>query len=242
MAAAAQHQERWEQNSMLILASKAKTTDFLDVLIPFSSNKNPWTIESTGPSSRRLALDDKEVLVSGTSQDGPLVVSGQCGVVSRHKGADETYALIEGTELGRKGQLLISSSLKTEVWKGRYEPTMNALVSLKDKKASFDLKPWPGDAGLLLNPPRANPGQEPTALLLTAVTFRLDAKPSRMLIFHGYSPELKFDDPLAEAKTNWQNDYLAPFYKRQSLEFSYDPLTSTVTILLEPGEHQVIWQ
>ena len=237
-----QNTERWETSSLLILAKKAKTMDFLDVLMPFSSEKNPWMVENTGTSSRRLALNGKEVLVSSASQDGPLTVRGQCGVVSRRNGADETYALIEGTELARKGQTLVSSSLKTEVWKGRYESTLNALVNLKDKKASFDLKPWPGDAGLLLNPPRAVPGKEPTALLLTEITFRVDSKPSRMLVFHGYSPELKFSDPSAEAKTTWPNDYLAPFYKRQSLDFSYDPLTSTVTILLEPGEHQVIWQ
>src|SRR6202012_4992752 len=114
--------------------------------------------EKVGASARRLVLKDKEVLVSGESADGPLTVGGQCGVVSRRSGQDQTFALIEGTRLVRKGQPLISSTLKTPVWADRYPATMNALVSLPDKRASFDLRPWPLDDQLLLNPPRAMPG------------------------------------------------------------------------------------
>jgi hypothetical protein len=128
-----------------VLQKKAKTTDFLNVLLPFSGEKNPWKMESIGTSAQRLVLQNKEVLVSGPSADGLLMVNGQCGVVSRPNGLEQSYALIEGTELARKGQTLISSSLKTSVWTRRYSTTVNALVSLKDKRASFDLKPWPGD-------------------------------------------------------------------------------------------------
>ncbi|MEO6828510.1 MAG: heparinase II/III family protein, partial [Acidobacteriaceae bacterium] len=145
--------------SMLILGKKAKTTDFLNVLVPYSSEKNPWTEVALSPSARRLTLNGKQVDISGRSEGGALTVVGQCGVVTSNSGNDESYALTEGTELRAGKQILVSAFLKTERWNGRYLPTLNALVSLQDKRASFDLKPWPGDVGMLLNPPLAVPGE-----------------------------------------------------------------------------------
>ena len=242
VAAAAKHESRWETTSMLVFGKTARTTDFLNVLVPYSSEKNPWTEVTLGASARRLTLNGKQVDISGQSVTGPLTVAGQCGVVTSNSGNQESYALIEGTKLRAGNQVLVSAFLKTDRWTGRYVPALNALVSLKDKRASFDLKPWPGDAGMLLNPPRAVPGKEPTALLLTSVTFHVSTRPEHMLIFHGYAPELKLKDPAAEAKTKWPNDYLAPVYKRQVLDFDYDAEHGTVTVLLEPGEHQVVWE
>lgn len=228
--------------SLLVLQKKAKTTDFLNVLLPFSEEKNPWTTESVGASAQRLVLHKKEVLVSGPSTDGLLRVDGQCGVVSRLNGMDQTYALIEGTELARNGQTLISSRLKTSVWEGRYSTTVNGLVSLNDKRASFDLKPWPGDTTLLLNPPHAVPGEEPPAPLLIAVSFRVDASPTKMLVLHSFTGELKFNDQRSDQLERWPRDYHAGVYKRQPLPFTYDSTSHIVTVLLEPGEHQLLWE
>ena len=228
--------------SLLVLQKKAKTTDFLNVLLPFSGEKNPWTMETIGASTRRLVLQNKEVLVSGPSADELLTVDGQCGVISRLNGLDQTYALIEGTELARNGQTLISSKLKTIVWTGRYSIAVNGLVSLNDKRASFDLKPWPGDETLLLNPPRAVPGEEPTAPLLIAVSFRIDSRPTKMLVLHSFAGTLKFNDPEFDKKTRWKRDYHAELYKRKPLAFTYDPTSHIVTVVLEPGEHQLLWE
>jgi hypothetical protein len=241
--APSQHpQPRWANFSLLVLQKKAKATDFLNVLLPFSGEKNPWTIESVGPSAQRLVLSEKEVLVSGSSADGPLRVDGQCGVVTQIHGSDQSYALIEGTALTRKGQVLISSALQTNVWTGRYAPAVNALVSLPDKRASFDLRPWPLDDTLLLNPPRAIPGKEPTALLLVSISFHVDARPARMLVLHSFTGALNFNDPAEEKQAQWARDYHASVLKREPLAFTYDPASSTVTILLEPGEHQIVWE
>ncbi|HZL28918.1 MAG TPA: heparinase II/III family protein [Acidobacteriaceae bacterium] len=237
-----QNADRWATFSLLVLAKKAKTTDFLNVLLPFSAENNRWSVENVGASARRLTLKDKEVLVAGESADGPLVVKGQCGVVSRRNGRDRTYALIEGTGLARKGQGLISSTLKTTVWADRYPATMNALVSLPDKRASFDLRPWPLDDQLLLNPPRAVPGREPTALLLISVSFHVDAKPARMVVLHSFSGDLKLHDPDFDKEAAWPRDWHAAVYKREALPFTYDAATGMVTIELEPGEHQVVWE
>jgi len=234
--------ERTEHFSLLILQKKAKTTDFLNVLIPFSAAQNPWTMEAVGKSAQRLVLDKKEVLVSGESAEGPLTVEGQCGMVSRLGAVDQTYALMEGTGLSRRGETLIATSLDTPVWKGRYPTTVNALVSLADQRASIDLRPWPGDSTLLLNPPRAVQGQEPTALLLVAVSFHVNAKPTNMLVMHSFSGDLKFNDAAWEKETDWARDYHARVYKREPIQFKYDAATSVVTVLLEPGEHQLLWQ
>ena len=234
--------DRWDTYSLLILQKQAKTTDFLNVLVPFAGDKNPWITTKLSPSATRLTLNDKAVTVSGESADRVLTVKGQCGVVSQLSGTDQTYALIEGTELTRNGQTLVSSTLDTPVWKDRYSTKLNALVSLADKRATFDLKPWPGDWTLLLNPPLAFPGKEPTALLLTSVSFRVDAKPTKMVILHSFSGDLKLNDPEVEKMTAWPRDYHAAVAKREPLAFTYDPKTSMVTVLLEPGEHQLIWE
>lgn len=228
--------------SLLILQKKAKTTDFLNVLLPFSGEKNPWATERLGDAAQRLVSQDKEVLVSGPSSDGVLHVDGQCGVVSRLHGVDQTYALIEGRDLTRSGEVLLSSTLNTPVWKGRYSTAFNALVSLKDKRASVELKPLPGDATLLLNPPRAVPGEEPTAPLLIAVSFRVDAAPTKMLVLHSFTGTLQFNDPAFEKEASWARDYHASVYKREALPFTYDAASRMVTVLLEPGEHQLLWQ
>lgn len=240
--AAAPQGDRWSTFSLLVLQKKAKTTDFLNVLLPFSGENNRWTVESLGASSRKLTLKDRQVVVSGTSADGPLTVAGQCGVVSQQSGRDRSYALIEGTGLARKGQSLISSTLKTAVWADRYPATINALVSLADKRASLDLRPWPLDTQLLLNPPRLVPGQEPTALLLVSVSFHVEAKPARMVVLHSFSGDLKLNDPEFEKFAAWPRDWHAAEYKREVLPFTYDAATGMVTVELEPGEHQVVWE
>jgi hypothetical protein len=119
---------------------------------------------------------------------------------------------------------------------------VNALVSLADKRASFDLRPWPLDGTLLLNPPRAIPGQEPTAPLTVSITFRVDAAPTKMLVLHAYTGKLEFNDPAWDKEMAWPRDRHVPYYKRQPLAFTYNAVAGTVTIQLEPGEHQILWQ
>lgn len=233
---------RWDTFSLLVLQQKAATTDFLNVLLPFSGASDPWKIERVDASTRRLQLGEKNLLVAGRDADGPLGVTGECGVLEREQGEDASYALIEGTELRADGMVLVSSTLSTPVWKGWYSTTLNALVSLKDQRASFDLRPWPGDAHLLLNPPRAVPGQEPTATLLTAVSFHVARRPQRMLVYHGFADEPRFDDPASNAWDSWPRDLHRTVARRERLDFSYDAATGLVTVKLEPGPNQVAWQ
>lgn len=235
-------QNRWDTFSLLVLQQKATTTDFLNVLLPFSGASDPWRIEHVDESTRRLQLGRKDVLVAGGDATGPLGVAGESGVLDREGGEDASYALIEGTELRAQGKVLVSSTLSTPVWKGLYSTTMNALVSLKDKRASFDLRPWPGDAHLLLNPPRAVPGQEPTATLLTAVSFHVTRKPQRMLIYHGFAGEPRFDDPAAKVWDAWPRNRHQTVARREPLDFNYDAATEMVTVKLEPGPNQIVWQ
>jgi len=233
---------RWSTFSLLILQQKASSTDFLNVLLPFSGTTNPWHIESLSASTRRLQLGTKEVLVAGRDARGPLAVIGESGVLSSEGTESTSYALIEGTELRAGKDVLLSSALSTPVWKGLYSTTINALVSLTDHRASFDLRPWPGDQHLLLNPPRAVPGQEPPATLLLAVSFRVAQAPTRMLVYHGYAGKPKFDDPAAAEWDSWPNDWHRNVGRREPLAFNYDPATHLVTVKLEPGPNQVVWE
>ncbi|MES2390176.1 MAG: heparinase II/III family protein [Acidobacteriota bacterium] len=234
--------DRWATFSLLILQKQAATTDFLNVLMPFSTATNPWKMESLSSTSQRLTLNNKQVLVTGTSTTGALTTNGQCGVLSSSSGHNESFALIEGTSLSQDNHPLITTKLATPVWGDRYPATVNALVSLTDKRASFDLTPWPLDTTLLLNPPRAVPGEEPTAPLFVSISFHVDAAPTKMLVLHAYSGKLEFNDPDWDKQMAWPRDRHVPYYKRQPLAFTYDAATSTVTIQLEPGEHQVVWQ
>lgn len=233
---------RWSTFSLLILQQKASTTDFLNVLTPFTGATNPWRVEAVNAGTRRLQLGAKNVLVAGRDATGPLTVTGECGVLAKSGDATQSYALLEGTALRSGADTLLSATLDTLVWKGLYSTTLDALVSLKDHRASFDLRPWPGDVHLLLNPPRAVPGQEPTAALLTAVSFRVDQAPTRMLVFHGFAGKPQFDDPAAEAWDSWPNDWHHGVARREPLAFTYDAATHMVTVKLEAGPNQVVWE
>lgn len=228
--------------SLLVLQHKASTTDFLNVLLPFAGAADPWSVERLDESTRRLRLGSKEVLVAGRDAKGVLSVTGECGVLSQAARKRQSYALIPGTELRAGDQVLVSSTLATPVWQGLYSTTLNALVSLPDHRASFDLRPWRGDQHLLLNPPRAMPGQEPTATLLTAVSFYVSQKPQRMLVYHGFAEQPNFNDPAADVWANWPRDWHSTVARREPLEFTYDSVTRMVTVKLEPGPNQVVWQ
>jgi hypothetical protein len=234
--------ERWSTFSLLILQQKAKSTDFLNILLPYSEAENPWSVVQEGRSIRRIQQGEKEILVAGRDAEGRLSVTGQCGMLARMGSAEQSYALIEGTALRSQGELLLSSSLATPVWNGLYSTTLNALVSLKDKRASFDLKPWPGDEHLLLNPPLAVPGQEPAAPLRTAVSFRVAAKPEHMIVWHGFNGVPQLNDPAADKWSSWAQDWHHGVARREVMEFTYDSATHLVTVELEPGAHQIVWE
>lgn len=234
--------ERWSTFSLLILQQKAKSTDFLNILLPYSGVENPWSVVQEGSSIRRIRQGEKEILVAGRDAEGKLSVTGQCGMLARTGSAEQSYALIEGTALRSEGELLLSSSLATPVWNGLYSTALNALVSLKDKRASFDLKPWPGDEHLLLNPPLAVPGQEPAAPLRTAVSFRVAGKPEHMIVWHGFNGVPQLNDPAADKWSSWAQDWHHGVARREALEFTYDSATHMVTVELEPGAHQIVWE
>jgi hypothetical protein len=234
--------ERWSTFSLLILQQKAKDADFLNVLLPFSGEKNPWSIEKPDASTRRIQQGAKDVVVAGRDAEGELAVAGQCGMMESDDGELKSYGLIEGMSLKSNGKSLLTAELNTPVWKGLYSTRLNALVSLRDKRASFDLKPWPGDEHLLLNPPLAEPGEEPPAPLTTAVSFHVTAKPVRIIVQHGFLGTPRLNDPDAENWASWERDWHRNVARREQLDFNYDPATGMVTVDLEPGAHQIVWE
>jgi hypothetical protein len=63
-----------------------------------------------------------------------------------------------------------------------------------------------------------------------------------MVVLHSFAGDLKLDDPKFEKETRWPRDYHASVYKRQPLNFVYNGGSGMVTVLLEPGEHQLVWE
>jgi hypothetical protein len=63
-----------------------------------------------------------------------------------------------------------------------------------------------------------------------------------MVVLHSFAGEPKLDDPEFDKEARWSRDYHASVYKRQPLKFVYDAASGMVTVLLEPGEHQVVWE
>jgi hypothetical protein len=63
-----------------------------------------------------------------------------------------------------------------------------------------------------------------------------------MLVYHGFAGEPRFDDPAAKVWDAWPRDWHHTVARREPLDFSYDAATEMVTVKLEPGPNQIVWQ
>jgi hypothetical protein len=52
----------------------------------------------------------------------------------------------------------------------------------------------------------------------------------------------KLDDPAFEKKTAWENDSHKGHYLREQLDFTWDEKTRCVTVTMDVGIRQLVWE
>jgi hypothetical protein len=235
--------DRWARITLLVLKKNAATTDFLNVLIPYE--KTPaHTRSPMGSKGVRLASTDSTLLVAAEENDDPsLTVNGGFGFARLDHGKLSSYGLCHGHDLALGKQALVKVELLNKNWTPYFDSTVTAAVSLKDHRASFSFQENPMGKGLIINPPRVEPGKEPTQPIQVSVSFQVNEKPKRIISLHSSTRMPKLDDPDFDRKTAaWENDLQKGHYLRQPLDFTYNEENKTLTVTLDTGIRQLVWE
>jgi hypothetical protein len=236
--------DRWELTTLLTLQSKAKKTDFLNVLIPYQQ-QNPLVSASMGGKGVKLTGADSTLLVAAADNDSStLSVDGGFGLARLDKGKLNSYALKQGHSLKLDNQELIGVKLLSEAWAPFYNSAVTAAVSLTDRRASINLATNPMDRNLIMFSPKIEEGKEPPLPIQISVKFKVDGKPRRIIALYSSTKMPALKDPKFEPKTSaiWQPDYHAKFYTRQELPFTWDEKLKTIGVTLDCGIHQLAWE
>jgi hypothetical protein len=234
---------RWEHFTLLVLKKNAKSTDFLNVLIPYQKQA-PFVSTAMGSSGVRLTGKDSTLLVaSGGNEDTSLAVDGSFGVVRLEQGALTSYALHHGHNLALGSDNLIKVELLSKPWATFFDSAVTAAVSLPDHRASFSFPFSPLDRGLVLFSPKTEEGKEPALPIKVSVSFRINQKPQRIVALRSSTQSPQLDDPAFDQKTNgWENDPHHGHYMREPIDFTWNQATRTVTIILDVGIRQLVWE
>jgi len=236
--------DRWQLFTLLVLQSKAKQTAFLNVLVPYEK-QSPLTSSPMGDKGVKLTGSDSTLLVAaGGNDSAELAVDGEFGVVRTEKGKLTGYALHHGHSLKMGNQELIDVKLLSEPWAPLFDSAVTAAVSLADHRASFALAENPIFCGLVMFSPKIEEGKEPSLPIKVSVIFRVDEKPKRIVALRSNTKIPALDDPEFERKTaaNWQPDWHAKSYLRESLDFTWDEKLKTVNVTLDHGIRQLVWE
>ncbi len=197
-----------------------------------------------GTNGVRLSGTDSILLVSGGGNNDPaLGVDGVCGVARLDHGQLSSYTLQHGHNLALGREPLVKAELLSKEWAPYFDSAVTVAASLKDKRATIGVAENPMHAFLIIKPPRIDPGKPDEIPLKVSVTFRMDAKPKRIVTLRSDSKMPQLDDPEAERKsTAWPRDYHAPTYKRKTLDFTWDETTKCATVQLDTGITQIVWE
>ena len=235
--------DRTGKITLLVIKKDAKTTDFLNVLIPYEKT-SPYALSAMGTNGIKLSAPDSTLLVSGGSnKDSGLGVDGVFGVASIDHGVFSNYILQKGHSLSLGKDSLVKAELIAKEWEPFFDSAITAAVSLKDKRATFGVAENPMNEGLIVKPPRIDPGKPPEIPIQVSVTFRTETKPTRIITFRSETTRPEINDPEMERKTTaWPRDYHAPTYKRKTAEFTWDEASKSVTLPLEVGITQAVWE
>ena len=235
--------ERWGRFTLLVLKKRAKTTDFLNVLVPYEKDA-PLAASPLGNKGTRLTGKDTELLVSaGGNDDATLAVDGSFGVVRRDRGSVTSYALHHGHALALDQRELIKVELLSKEWEPFFDSAVTAAVSLADKRASISLPISPMDRGLIMFSPKIEAGKEPPLPTRVAVSFKVNEKPKRIIALRSQTAMPALEDPAFDRKTSaWENDPHKGHYLRETLAFDYNEATGMVTVQLDVGIRQLVWE
>jgi len=237
-------EDRWGQYTLLVEQSKAKQTTFLNVLVPYNATNAPFKTSALGSEGIKLTGADSTLLVAAGNNDGSgLLVTGDFGVARLDHNELASYALQHGHKLKLGNEELIKVALLSQPWEPFFDSAVTAAVSLPDHRASFSFPPSPSDRQLVMFNPKLTPGLEQPLPISVAVSFRVSQKPARIIALRSdiRSPDL--DDSTFDRKTTpWANDPHQGHYLREQLNFQYDEISKLVTVQMDTGIRQLIWQ
>lgn len=239
---------RWSKFSLLTESVKAKNAEFFNILIPYKGS-NPYKVSDLGSNGKLLASPEENILVSGKCREKQLTVDGWFGMVRSTKELNE-YALSNGYELRKDGELLLSSTLQSVQWKDLYDHAVTGIVSIENKRASFTLNPDPWNEYMLMNNPKLVEGEEPAVPVRVKISFKVDKKPIRIVKFRSNEEQAELNDPVFSDKVMKGNFFtgkkqyknIEAKFAREELKFEYDEKSKLVTIILPNGFNQLVWE
>lgn len=235
--------DRWDNFTLLVLKKTARTTDFLNVLVPYEKAA-PFAVSPMGAKGARLMGKDTALLVAcDGNNDASLTTDGSFAVARLDRGSLSSYALHHGFHLGLGNEALIKVELLSKPWEPFFDSAVTGAVSLVDHRASFSFPLSPMDRGLVMFSPKVKAGEEQPLPLQVAVSFRVDEKPRRIVALRSAWESPKLDDPEFDRLTlPWKNDPHQGHYLREPLAFTWDAEKKLVTVILDVGIRQLIWE
>ena len=235
--------DRWGQFTLLVQQKTARQTDFLNVLVPYEK-VSPLATVAMGDQGAKLTGSDSVLLVAGGGNSDPtLTVNGVFGVARLHGGQLSSYALHHGHGLKLENQELIKVELVSKPWEPFFDSAVTAAVSLVDRRACFSFPCSPMDTHLVMFSPKLEEGKEPVLPMVVSVSFKVNEKPKRIVALRSSTETPKLDDPEFERATKrWKNDPHQGHYLREQLDFNYSAESQTVTVKLDLGIRQLVWE
>jgi hypothetical protein len=230
---------RWARTSLVIESARAANARFLNILLPFEDTL-PCEIKSLGEKGRQLLANDESIIISASdNNDRTLAADNGVGFVQTKKQTPLLFGLFGGTALEMRGEPLLSAKLKSTVWSSRYTLSLDAVVSLADKRASIGLPIHPWERGLVLKHFDGKNGRE-VAAVEVELTFKVNEKPGRMLLRQS-STEMPSFGAMFKSTERMSLPALARFRDSEPA-FSHDAASGMVTVTVPAGISQLIWE
>jgi hypothetical protein len=239
---------RWDNFTLLVLKKNAASTDFLNVLIPYKVTANekvsPFAVSPMGAKGARLTGKETALLVSSRgNDDASLSTDGSFAVARLDQGSLSSYALHHGFNLALGDETLMKVELLSKPWEPFFDSAVTGAVSLADRRASFSFPLSPMDKGLIMYSPKVKEGEEQPLPLQVAVSFRVNEKPTRIVALRSATETPKLDDPEFDRMTaGWENDPHEGHYLREPLDFTWDAEKKLLTVILDVGIRQLVWE
>jgi len=91
--------------------------------------------------------------------------------------------------------------------------------------------------------PKVKEGEEQPLPIAVAVSFRVNQKPKRIIALRSSTERPQLNDPYFDRMTTgWENDPHQGHYLRESLDFTWDEQSKTVTVTMDVGIRQLVWE
>jgi hypothetical protein len=233
----------WQHYSLVVLKEKARDAHYLNVLMPYT-DQNAWQAESFGSQGSVVRSGADTIEVTTAKNSGVPLVPDSGVAVLRSNGSDiQTYLLEGGTELTDHGQPLVHVEVTSTGWAPIYSPIATVSVSLKDHRASVSLPLHPNDTqNMMWWPGGPKEGQVNQYPLTVGVSLRVDSAPTQVIGYRSTTDRPSDDFSQDNPGGTWPNDRDTDQHREKPLPFKYDAATQMLTVTLDGGINQIIWQ